>query len=141
MAVMRPLFALASLTLLTGCISFDTEVTIGGCAKGLTSTTTAELIFGRNIGDTSGVSEADWQAFLATEVTLRFPEGLTVVDAAGQWRSPSGAVVQEASKVLLLVLTNAPGERAKLDAVRAAYKARFHQDAVLLIERPACVGF
>ena len=137
----RLLIALASLTLLSGCISIDADVTVDGCPTGLTSTTTAELIFGRNIGDTPGVSDADWQAFLATEVTPRFPEGLTVVDAAGQWRSPSGAVVQEASKVLLLVLTGAPGERARLDAVRAAYKTRFHQEAVLLIERPACVGF
>lgn len=32
------------------------------------------------------VSDEDWRAFLAAEVTPRFPDGLTVIDAAGQWR-------------------------------------------------------
>ena len=43
--------------------------------------------------------------------------------------------------MLLLVLSGAPGEAEKIEAIRAAYKARFRQDAVLLIERRACVGF
>ena len=42
---------------------------------------------------------------------------------------------------LLLVLTGAPGEAEKVEAIRSAYRTRFRQDSVLLIERPACVGF
>ena len=36
------------------------------------------------------VSELEWQMFLRDEVTARFPEGLTVWDAEGQWRAPRG---------------------------------------------------
>ena len=45
-----------------------------------------ELLFGRNIGGKLGVSEAQRRAFLAREVSPRFPDGLTVFDTAGQWR-------------------------------------------------------
>ena len=40
------------------------------------------------------VSEEEWRAFLETEVTPRFPDGLTVLTAYGQWRSRSGEVGQ-----------------------------------------------
>ncbi|MDP1738243.1 MAG: DUF3574 domain-containing protein [Caulobacter sp.] len=126
--------------LLGGCMSLDVDVA-QLCTGGLKPVTTAELFFGRNIGDAPGVSDADWRAFIDQEVTPRFPDGLTVIDAAGQWRGPGGAVVREPSKVLLVVLSGAPGERDRLDAIRAAYKARFRQDSVMLLERQGCAGF
>src|SRR5688572_18413097 len=49
------------------------------------------------------VSELEWQIFLRDEVTTRFPDGLTVWEAAGQWRRPDGRIDHEQSKVLLLV--------------------------------------
>ena len=36
------------------------------------------------------VSELEWQIFLRDEVTKRFPEGFTVWEAQGQWRTPAG---------------------------------------------------
>lgn len=136
---MRALAAVAGLLVLSACATVD-----GGgssCAADAQARTTAELYFGRNIGDAPGVSDADWRAFVDQEVTSRFPDGLTVLDAAGQWRGETGAIAREASKVLMIVLTGREGERADLDAVREAYKRRFRQDAVLQIERQACVGF
>jgi hypothetical protein len=126
--------------LLGGCMSLDVDVA-QLCTGGLRPVTTAELFFGRNIGDAPGVSDADWRAFVDQQVTPRFPDGLTVIDAAGQWRGPGGSVVREPSKVLLVVLSGAPGEREKLAAIRAAYKAKFRQDAVMLLERQGCAGF
>src|SRR5260370_450493 len=49
-----------------------------------------ELLFGRSIAGHLRVSEAAWSRFLAREITPRFPDGLTVLDAAGQWRGPVG---------------------------------------------------
>jgi hypothetical protein len=49
------------------------------------------------------VSELEWQMFLRDDVTARFPEGLTVWDASGQWRRSDGQIEHEGSKVLLLV--------------------------------------
>ena len=133
--------AIALVLPLAGCMSLNVVGGADECSGGLKPVTTAELVFGRNIGGATGVSDADWQAFLDAEVTPRFPDGLTVADAAGQWRGVNGVVVAEPSKTLLLVLKGDPDERAKIDAIRTAYKARFHQESVLLIERPACVGF
>src|SRR5271168_5496379 len=59
----------------------------------------AELLFGRDIGDRLGVSEAAWARFVAREMTPRFPGGLTIFDATGQWRDRSnGRIVHEPSK-------------------------------------------
>jgi len=102
----------------------------------------AELLFGRNIGRRVGVSEAAWARFLAREVTPRFPDGLTVVDAMGQWRDrDTGKVVREPSKRVEIVLPGSEDDAAKLDAVVAAYKRRFRQQAVGVVVRPACVAF
>jgi len=136
----RALAALVAALALAGCVSVDVDASLI-CDDGLKTATTAELVFGRNIGAALGVSDADWKTFLDQEITPRFPDGLTVFDAAGQWRGANGAIVAEPSKVLLVVLGGAPGEAEKVEAIRAAYKARFKQEAVLLIERSACVGF
>ena len=43
------------------------------------------------------VSELEWQIFLRDEVTKRFPDGLTVWEAEGQWLSPAGSIDREQS--------------------------------------------
>jgi hypothetical protein len=102
----------------------------------------AELLFGRNIGNRIGVSEAAWTRFVAREMTPRFPDGLTTVDATGQWRdTKTGKVVREPSKRVEIVLPGAGDDEAKLDAIVAAYKKQFHQQAVGVVVRPACVAF
>ena len=45
------------------------------------------------------VTELEWQLFLRDEVTRRFPDGLTVWEAEGQWRTPAGSIDHEQSKV------------------------------------------
>jgi hypothetical protein len=104
---------------------------------------TAELVFGRNSDDPafSSVTEADFTRFLDKEVTPRFPDGLTVIDAQGRWSAPAGKAVQEQSKMVMIVLPGHADDRLKLDQVRAAYKARFHQQSVLLMTHGDCVSF
>jgi hypothetical protein len=130
-----------STLLLSACVSVDIDGQTTVCAAGLEPRTTAELYFGRNIGGAPGVSDADWARFVDEEVTPRFPAGLSVVDVSGQWRGEGGAIVREPSKVLMIVLSGEDGEGEKLDAIRAAYKTRFRQEAVMLVQREACVGF
>ena len=111
------------------------------CAAGLSRATTAELVFGRDIGGATTVSEGDWKVFLDQDVTPRFPDGLSVMDVQGQWRASNGQIVREPSKMLYLVLDGGPDDPAKIAAIREGYKRRFHQQSVLLIIRPACVSF
>lgn len=113
------------------------------CPDGLRQGVVAELFFGRNRDGAQVVGEAAWDAFLATEVTPRFPDGLTVLDAIGQWRGADGRAEREASKLLILALPGAsPAEAAsRLEPLAEAYRRRFQQESVLRLLRPACIGF
>jgi hypothetical protein len=112
------------------------------CQRGQQTMAVAELMFGRKIGERIGVSNAAWGRFVDREITPRFPDGLTVVDAVGQWRDTrSKRVVREPSKLVTIVLQDAAAGQPLLDAVVAAYKRRFRQQAVAVIVRPACVSF
>lgn len=101
-----------------------------------------ELLFGRNVGGKLGVSEAQWRAFLAREVSPRFPDGLTVFDTRGQWRDDkTKALVREPGKIVRVILGADGGAMEKVDAVAAAYIKQFGQDSVGIVTRPACVFF
>ena len=95
-----------------------------------------ELLLGRKGGD------ARWRAFLAREVTSRFPDGLTVYETTGQWRDPArNVLVRERSRVLRIIVPADPAPRGKVEAVAAAYKKQFQQKSVGIVMRPACVSF
>ncbi len=109
----------------------------------------AELLFGRDVGGRLGVSEAAWGRFLAREITPRFPDGLTVMDAAGQWRDPTtGAIEREPSKRVEIVLPGKADDQAQLEAIVECLQApvppalgRYHRAAGLrciLIFAGAC---
>ena len=85
------------------------------------------------------VSELEWQLFLRDEVTSRFPDGLTVWDAEGQWRAPHG-VEHERTKVLLLVHPDTPAARESVQAVIDRYRKAFDQQSVLWETSRVCVA-
>jgi hypothetical protein len=86
------------------------------------------------------VTELEWQIFLRDEVTKRFPDGLTVWDAEGQWRSPAGSIDHEQSKVLLLVHPDTAAARQAVSAVIEAYRRTFEQQSVLWENARVCVA-
>src|SRR5438309_1488379 len=77
------------------------------------------------------VTESEWHSFLQHEVTPRFPEGLTVWQADGQWREANGKIGHERAKVLLLVHEQSPELRPAIAGIIAAYKRSFAQESVL----------
>lgn len=86
--------------------------------------------------------EMRWQGFLDREVTPRFPDGLTVVDAYGQWRSRgSETPARLRSKVLVILYEDTEANRAAVDAIRVAFKAQTHAKSVLLVTEPVEVSF
>jgi hypothetical protein len=102
----------------------------------------AELIFGRSSGGQVVVGESEWSLFVDNEITPRFPDGLTVFDAAGQWRDrASNRITREPSKIVLIVLPGNADDVARLNDLVEAYKRRFGQKSVGVILRPACVSF
>ena len=111
------------------------------CPSGQEAHRTAQLFFGRNAGERAGVSAADFRRFLDRDVTPRFPDGLTVVDGGSQWRGEQNHLIRESSKVLMVVLPKGRDGSGRVEQVRSAYKAQFHQDSVLTITQTACVSF
>jgi hypothetical protein len=101
-----------------------------------------ELMFGRHIGGRLAVTEARFARFVAREVTPRFPDGLTVFDAAGQWRDArTRAVVHEASKIVRIVVPADADPGEKIARIVDAYKTRFRQEAIGVLTRPVCAAF
>jgi hypothetical protein len=90
---------------------------------------------------TGSVSEGQWRQFLKNEVTSRFPEGLTVWEATGQWRNPDGTIVREKSKVLLLVHDESPSLPSTVSAIIDSYKKQFDQQSVLWETVRVCASF
>ena len=112
------------------------------CLGGQKPTQVAELMFGRNIGSRLGVKEAEWGRFVDREIISRFPNGLTVLNAGGQWRDEATKkIVREPSKLVQIVLPGQVEDIARLNEIVAAYKRRFKQQSVVMIVRPACVSF
>lgn len=77
------------------------------------------------------VSETEWQAFLAREITPRFREGLTVLDAYGQYLDHDGTLIRENTKLVILIYANSPEKEADVQAIVDTYKQAFHQESVL----------
>ena len=91
------------------------------------------LYFGR-MHAAGVVTHAEWEQFLAEVVTPRFPEGLTVWTADGQWRDGGRRVtIREPTFVLEVVHPHHASRDADLKAVVAAYKQRFSQQSVLWV--------
>jgi hypothetical protein len=102
---------------------------------------TVQLLFGRTRPG-GVVSEPEWRDFLATVVTPRFPDGLTVLQGSGQWRSPTtGRITAEPSNVVEIVTTPKPDLARRLQEVRDAYRARFTQESVGLVTQASCAAF
>ena len=95
-----------------------------------------ELYFGTSIPDGGEVDEAAFADFVHTEVESRFPDGFTLVDAVGEWKGGS-----EATHVLVVLWRRDRAADEALDAIRAAYVARFQQESVLRVDQRASVGF
>jgi len=111
------------------------------CHAGQQPREIAELLFGRNIGDRLGVSEAQWGRFVDREISPRFPGGLTVLDAKGEWRdSARRTIVHEPSKLVEIVLPGKEDDAEQLDQIAQAYKSRFRQQSVGIVVRAACVS-
>jgi hypothetical protein len=135
---MRPCAAALALLALTGCALPPS------CPPGTVQATLTETWFGRSIGGGGGeVSETDWARFLAEEVTPRYPDGLTVLDAVGQWRGRDGAILRERSKKLEILLpgTDASTARTRMLPIETAWKARFKQESVLTAYSRRCISF
>ncbi|MFL9584498.1 DUF3574 domain-containing protein [Stenotrophomonas sp. AB1(2024)] len=109
----------------------------------------SELYFG--VGEESGasertqtdaISEAQWREFLDKQVTPRFPDGLTVFDAYGQWLFRGAKEPNRLrTKVLVVLHENTPQRRADIEAIRLAWKQATKHQSVLWSQQAVEVSF
>jgi hypothetical protein len=111
------------------------------CEPGDSALVRDVIYFGRNRPDGGVVSDVEWRSYLDSVVTPRFPDGLTVVEARGQWRGRGGAVEREQAEVLTLFHPDDAVSRRAVDELAAEYKRRFGQEVVLRERVAACARF
>jgi hypothetical protein len=111
--------------------------------------TRTELFFGLRKPNGTEVNNAEFQRFLDREVTPRFPDGFTVISGQGQFKNARGAILQERSKLLILLhpiaaTSDSPQERLRqrqIEQIRKAYVTAFQQQSVLRAENLSCAAF
>jgi Protein of unknown function (DUF3574) len=114
------------------------------CAKTLAGKryNRTELYLGMSTLEGATVSDAEFQHFVDTEVTTRFPEGFTIVAASGQFTDSRGAIVRENARVLVVLYPLDDGAASKsIETIRAAYKTQYRQESVLRVDDQSCASY
>jgi hypothetical protein len=137
------LFMICAVVVIAGCAGRASPSTSPSptCAIGDTALVREVLYFGRNRPGGGTVTDEEWQGFLDQVLTPRFPAGLTVVAATGQWKGKSGLVEQERSEVVTVFHSGDEAARRAVMEVVVEYKRRFRQEAVLRERMPTCARF
>ncbi|TQF07712.1 DUF3574 domain-containing protein [Kitasatospora acidiphila] len=106
--------------------------------------TRTELFFGteRPNGGTA-VTDQEFQDFIDSQVTPRFPDGLTVEQARGQYRDSHGVIEHERSYVITLLYPTSKGRTAgaAVEEIRRDYDQRFQQESVGRVDEPVKASF
>jgi len=99
------------------------------------------LYFGLSRPAGKDITPQEWQQFVDNDVTPSFRDGLTVLDARGQWLGNDGKVAREQSKALMLIHGKDAQSESNIEALRNVYKSRFAQESVMRVDNPVCVQF
>lgn len=127
-------------TLLLGLTSAGTAVSEPSAARGPgpgEPYKRTELYFGATRPGGGEITPAEFELFLDKEVTPAFPDGLTWLEAHGQWMGG------KESSYLLIILYPFDDRDANrdLEEIREDYKAEFDQQSVLRADSTDRVSF
>ena len=100
-----------------------------------------ELVFGMSRHEGPDVSEAEFMRFVDEQIAPRFPQGLTIVTGNGRFKDARGNIVQETSKLLVILYPFGDERSKQIEEIRSAYRTRFQQQSVLRIDEMQCVSF
>jgi hypothetical protein len=117
---------------------------LAGCGQPGTGETMQiyTLYFGRSVSGRGEVSEKEWRDFRDQAITPALPNGYTVLDGQGAWRSPrSNTTISEATKILIVALPDAPESQSVINGIRSSWQHRFHQYVVGMTVRTGCGSF
>jgi len=101
-----------------------------------------QLYFGLSKPDGTIVTTEQYQDFLSSVVSERFPDGWTASASRGQWRDQkTQRVVADDCRVLVLVHDGSARPERHVREIVAEYKRAFEQDAVMRVDCAARVSF
>lgn len=110
----------------------------GQCREGpLVITTLSNLYLGQSMPQGGEVSPLAFDHFLADVVAGMLPNGFTVSEGVGFFRSQDGRTMRERVKVISLAHDGSETAFRLLDTIRNVYKARFAQESTLRVDLPA----
>lgn len=99
-----------------------------------------ELYFGMS-KPSGSVTDAEWSRFVEMEITPRFPDGLTILGAYGQWRDPQGNVCREKSCLVIILHPGDSETNRKIEKLRTLFCQQFEQISVLRVTSRAAISF
>ena len=98
-----------------------------GCAQRVQE----RLFLGLNSPD-GAIADAEWEKFVQTAVTPRFPAGLTVLEATGQWQGRDKTIGREPSRVIEIIHDGSREASRQVAEIASEYKTRYRQESVLI---------
>jgi hypothetical protein len=109
---------------------------LSACPPGQFQLRTAQVFLGTPTGNE--VRPEDLKRFVDDEVRPRFPDGVTIVEGGERWAGVESPLLRESAKVVMIMLPSRGDPIAEVEAVRTAYKARFHHEAAVVLPPPTC---
>ncbi len=86
------------------------------------------------------ISEAEWRQFCDEHVTAEFPDGYTVLEATGYWKSGDASeTLREDSHIIVILAPSDAGEKVR--RIARQYRLLFQQESVLVTASPADAEF
>lgn len=126
----------------TGCASQPSLVKNETNAVSDSLWTKEELYFGMDIPNGGTISEEEWNTFVASEITPRFPDGITILNGLGQYRYQTDTITKEPTKIVVIFFREHVEEQEKaIDGIISLYKQQFHQESVLRATSRVSVKF
>ncbi len=138
--------ALATVAVLAACafiLSCSSQAQTPPCPDGTEPYTEYRLFFGRGSADNPrAVSDEAWSKFLEDTITIEFPDGLTVLDAYGQYTdTATKRLIKEETKLLIILVPPDADSTPGIDRIIEEYKSRFAQQGVLREIKATCASF
>ncbi len=124
------LIFLALALVLTGCMHSQGQV------NQCTYTQRGIVYFGMSIGSSDEVTEAQWEAFLRSNISKEMEQGFTVIDSKGAWKGDEGLEFE--SSKMLVVLSNQASLKNALAKIADQYRILFDQNSVLVEVQKTC---
>ncbi len=127
----RFLICSASCLLLASAGCYHRDASTLGSVIGAAQWTRAELFFGQSMPEGKSISAAEWQRFVDEQLTPVFSEGLTILDAGGQYKNRAGVIAKEPTKLVIVVYKSTAEKEAAIRKLIDEYKRQFRQESVL----------